>query len=538
MACPGRAFVYNRTQCACIPGYLFNSSSNSCELFSERGPDVELSSGVDNDPRLSFPTTIFSFDSIKKFTQSQAVFLEATLVVLLCWLGFCLLLRLFPLGSDGRSPWYKIRWWISRLDISFATRHWLHDQKPLVKRKTELGGTFSIASWIVFFGLFAALLYQSISKRSVEVHNIRAVNAPDLASFVNDFEFNITTISSMSCAQLRGIGTIVMGNPLFIDHKILPLSSFANYSCLNTSLGPTVTLKCNKCRPVRDMAYVSWYFVDLPNNPATAVGFQFNLTAKNHDNNKHLSFVSGTLQNASDFDNKPVTYRGIVPNFLKFNMFPRLYRNLHDLKLIQPLFQDFFPGSYFDDVNQLQESLESSSGGLINTTLCFNFLFSYIVEVDNQNILWPVSFLADLGGLYCISIGIFFCLLVQLIKRLRDEDSIMMVIGNRRKAQERWDKLRKYVRYTWGSCSLDDSRSEPDKTCCSGVMTKSFHQSGSAHRHRFQGTDGISLSQKVILPNEKNGNQNKMVLKKPHFLHNPCCNKPGKQSHFSIFKPL
>lgn len=230
------------------------------------------------------------------------------------------------------------------------------------------------------------------------MHNIRAVNAPDLASFVNDFEFNITTISSMSCAQLRGIGTIVMGNPLFIDHRVLPLSSFANYSCLNTSLGPTVTLKCNKCRPVRDIAYVSWYFVDLPNNPATAVGFQFNLTAKNHDNNKHLSFVSGTVQNASDFDNKnkPVTYRGIVPNILKFNMFPRLYRNLHDLKLIQPLFQDFFPGSYFGDVNQLQESLESSSGGLINTTLCFNFLFSYIVEVDNQNILWPGELFPDI----------------------------------------------------------------------------------------------------------------------------------------------
>ncbi|KAI3470336.1 hypothetical protein Pfo_026999 [Paulownia fortunei] len=509
MQCPTHAFLYNRTQCACNPGYVYNLSSNSCALFAEPGPAVELSSGVDYDFALAFPETIFSFDAIKKFTQSQAVFLEATLVMLLCWLGFCLLLRLFPLGSDGRSPWFKIRWWISRLDISFATRHWLHDQNTVIKRKTELGGTFSIASWILFIGLFAALLYQIISKRSVEVHNVRATNAPDFASFLNDLEFNITTISSMSCAQLRGLGTLAMGNPLFIDHRVVPLSTFVNYSCLNTTAGPTITLHCSNCRLIRDFAYVSWQFVDLPNNPATAVGFQFNLTAKKHDDKKHLSFVSGTLKNASDFDDKPITYRGVVPNILKFNLFPRLYRNLHDLKLIQPLFHEFLPGSYFGEVSQLQASLESSSGGLINTTLCINFLSSYIVEIDNQNILGPVSFLADLGGLYCISIGIFFCFLVQCeyrIKRLRNEDSIMARIRNRRKAQERWDKLRKYVRYTWGSCSFDDCRSEPNEACCTGTMTKSFHQSGSSHRRRLQKRmDAVNFSKKVALPNEKKG---------------------------------
>ncbi|KAK4403778.1 hypothetical protein Sango_0746400, partial [Sesamum angolense] len=405
--CPSHAFLYNGTLCACNPGYVYNFSGNSCGLFAARGPAVQLSSGVDYDSTLAFPETIFSFDSIKKFTQSQAVFLEATLVMLLCWLGFCLLLRFFPLGTDGRSPWFKIRWWISRLDVSFATRHWLEDQHPVVKRKTELGGTFSIASWILFIGLFAALLYQIISKRSVEVHNVRATNAPDLASFLNDFEFNITTISR-----------------------------------------PTVTLQCNNCQLIRDFAYVSWQFVDIPNNPAIAAGFQFNLTAKNHGKRKHLSFVSGTLKNASDVDDKPITFRGVVPNILKFNLFPRLYRNLHDLKLIQPLFHEFLPGSYFGEVSQLRASLENSQDGMINTTLCVNFLSSYIVEIDNQNILGPVvmfflaleapfitlhsfvlyplfiatsivfstvlvSFLADLGGLYCISIGIFFYFLVQ-----------------------------------------------------------------------------------------------------------------------------
>ncbi|KAI3474340.1 hypothetical protein Pfo_029169 [Paulownia fortunei] len=469
--CPTYAFRYNGTQCSCNPGYVYNLSRNSCDLFAERGPEMELSSGVDYDSSLAFPETIFSFNSMKKFTQSQAVFLEATLLMLLFWLGFCLLLRLFPLGSDGRSPWFKIRWWISRLDISFAT---------------QLGGAFSIASWILFIGLFAALLYQIISKRSVEVHNVRATNAPDLASFLNDLEFNITTISSMSCAHLRGLGTLVTGNLAFIDNRVVPLSTFANYSCLNTTMGPTITLHCSNCRLIPDFAHVSWQFVDLPNNPATAVGFQFNLSAKNHADKKHLSFVSGTLKNGSNFDDKPITYRGTV-----------IYHNLHDLKLIQPLFHEFLPGSYFGEVN-----------GLINTTLSINFLSSYIVEIDNQNVLGPVSFLADLGGLYCISIGIFFYFLVQCeyrIKRLRNEDSTMRKIRNRRKAQERWEKLRKYVRYTWGSSLLDDIYGrEIHEACCAGVMLKPLHQRGSSLKQRLPNRmDAVSFSKKLNLPNEK-----------------------------------
>lgn len=157
MQCPSHAFGYNGTLCACDPGYLYNFSGNSCHLFvDDRAAAIDVSSGVSYDFSVPFPGTIFSFDTIKKFTQSQAVFLEATLVMLLSWLAFCLLLRLVPCGSDGRSHWFKIRWWVSRLDISFATRHWLDDQKPVRKRKTELGGTFSIAGWILFVGLFAA----------------------------------------------------------------------------------------------------------------------------------------------------------------------------------------------------------------------------------------------------------------------------------------------------------------------------------------------------------------------------------------------
>ncbi|XVE90517.1 hypothetical protein DITRI_Ditri20bG0084100 [Diplodiscus trichospermus] len=411
-SCPKNSILYNGSHCACQVGYFLNLTSNSCITYTGSSA-IQTDSGIDY-YAASFPENFFSFDSIRKFTQSQAVFLEATLVMLLSWLVFCFFLRFTKLG-DGRNVWFKIRWWISRLDVCFATRHWLDDQKLVVKRKTELGGTFSIASWILFTGLFAALLYQIIAKRTIEVHNVKATNAPDLASFRNDMEFNMTTVSSMSCLNLQRPTTLLAGSSGFINGKVFPISNFLNFSCYNTSLGPTITLKCSNCRLNQDYMSISWQFVDLPNSPASAVGFQFNVTTKDHTRGGHLSFVSGTLKNGSNFDDSPVTFRGVDTNVLIFNLFPHIYRSANDLRLIQPLFHEFVPGSVLHETSQLQASLERASDGKINTTLYVNYLSSYIIETENQTIIGAVGFLADLGGLYCISMGIFLYLLVQVI---------------------------------------------------------------------------------------------------------------------------
>ncbi|XP_019152650.1 PREDICTED: uncharacterized protein LOC109149371 isoform X2 [Ipomoea nil] len=508
MQCPSNSFRYNGTLCACNPGYVFDAARRSCSLFADWGP-IEVESGVDyNSVSLPGSSTIFDFDSMKKLTHSQSVILQATFVLVLSWLVVCFLARFAPLG-DGRSLWFQIRWWISRLDICFATRHFLDDQKVVKKRKTELGGTCSIASLILFIGLFVALLYQLISKRTIEVNNVRATNAPDLEAFRNDLEFNITTISSMTCSHLRGLETVTSGNPGFVDYRVAPLSTFASHSCINTTKGPTIILKCTNCPLTRDSAFVSWRFIDLPNSPATAVGFEFNLTAKNPANKKHLSFVSGTLRNGSNVGNKPVTYRGTTPNILKFNVFPRIYRNMDNLRLIQPLFHEFLPGSSFNEVNQLQSSLQNSNDGLVNTTLYVSFLSSYIVEIDNENIMGPVSFLADLGGLYCISIVIFFYMMMQCenrIKRFRNEDSVIRMVRSRRRAQDHWNKLRKYVMYTWGPSALEDKfNNVRDDGCCTGAALESLHKKGSLHKQKEQRRlDTISFSTKVSLPDNKN----------------------------------
>lgn len=124
MHCPTtNSFTYNSTLCACNPGYLYNTTTTICSPFTVTG-NGEFMVGTGVDYSINFPETILSFESIKKYTQSQWVFLGATFVVILSWFLFCFFVRFRGLG-DGRSYWFKIRWLISRLDFCFSTRHWL-----------------------------------------------------------------------------------------------------------------------------------------------------------------------------------------------------------------------------------------------------------------------------------------------------------------------------------------------------------------------------------------------------------------------------
>ncbi|XP_020245641.1 uncharacterized protein LOC109823712 [Asparagus officinalis] len=262
----------------------------------------------------------------------------------------------------------------------------------------------------------------------------------------------------MSCAHLRGLDTLVLGTPGFIDYRVFPLSTYATYRCQNTSNGPTISLKCDSCQIPRRNYLISWRFVDLPNDPAMAVGFQFKLTVKDHGNDKYVSFVSGTLQSDSYADDNPRTFRGPDPNILRIHLFPQIYNNKHGLKLIQPLVHDFIPGSSFTNVSDLQASLQRPTNGLVNTTLDISYLSDYIVEINKENVMGPVGFLANAGGLYAVSFAIFLYFLLQCearIKKLRNEDSVMRDIRRHRRAQHHWDKLRKYVSYTWGCSSMD-----------------------------------------------------------------------------------
>ncbi|XP_062092916.1 diacylglycerol kinase 3-like isoform X2 [Humulus lupulus] len=70
---------------------------------------------------------------------------------------------------------------------------------------------------------------------------------------------------------------------------------------------------------------------------------------------------------------------------------------------------------------------------------------------------------------------------------LRHEDSTLRMIRNRQKTLERWEKLRKYVMYTWGFSILDDDHdNKKNGSCCSGDILKSISGKGSSQKHRQQ----------------------------------------------------
>ncbi|KAJ3683295.1 hypothetical protein LUZ60_013522 [Juncus effusus] len=499
--CPPNSFSYNKSLCSCNPGFYFRNKSNCVQFVLG---NWTVGSGLSTGSQPLFLTTFFSLDnSIRKLTSSQAVLLEITSVLLLAWLIFCFGMRIGKLDQGGKSRVFKVRRWIGQLDFFFDTKHWTDEQKPVVRRKTELGGTFSVASWILFVGLLSALLYQVFTKRTIEVHRVKPANTPDLLSFKNDILFNITTISSMTCSNLIPPKTLITGTPGFIDFRAYPLSQFASYNCINTSLGPTITLKCDNCQIPRRNHFISWQFVDLPNYPATAVAFQFNLTSRDHIEKRHVSYVSGTVSNSGgNWDgNVNRTFRGVETNILKIQLFPEEYSDLGDLKIIQPLFNDFIMGSYLTDSKGLLASLENSRDGLVNTTLFISYQSDYIVQIDKESVLGPVSILASIGGLYAISFVIFLYLLSQCearLPKLRNEDTRMRNITSQRRAQKNWDKVRKFVMYTWGPSNLDPkdkSGKIPEKS-----MIESIREMGSLRKKTPSSRRGPSYSDKSSKP--------------------------------------
>lgn len=147
-----------------------------------------------------------------------------------------------------------------------------------------------------------------------------------------------------------------------------------------------LNIRCQNCALTFEAMYISWQFFDIENkSPATAVGFQFNFTARNRvHEQEYANFVSGTIKNGMKLDNTSITYRGADAQVLRFNLFPRVHLNLHSLKLLQPSFHGFRPGSFARDENKLQSLLQSPKDGLINTTLALHFLSEYLTEIDDK----------------------------------------------------------------------------------------------------------------------------------------------------------
>lgn len=80
----------------------------------------------------------------------------------------------------------------------------------------------------------------------------------------------------------------------------------------------------------------------------------------------------------------------------------------------------------------------------------------------------------------------------------------MRKVRSRRKAQDRWDKLRKYVMYTYAPNQLEEVYDMRNDGCCTGVKMESLNRKSSSVKGRGSSRlDTISFSRKVSLPSEK-----------------------------------
>uniref|UniRef100_A0A453E1K0 Uncharacterized protein n=1 Tax=Aegilops tauschii subsp. strangulata TaxID=200361 RepID=A0A453E1K0_AEGTS len=64
------------------------------------------------------------------------------------------------------------------------------------------------------------------------------------------------------------------------------------------------------------------------------------------------------------------------------------------------------------------------------------------------------------------------------IKKLRNEDTRMLKILSKRRAQQNWDKVRKFVMYTWGPSNLDptDRSGKWPEASMMDSLHESFHK--------------------------------------------------------------
>lgn len=89
----------------------------------------------------------------------------------------------------------------------------------------------------------------------------------------------------------------------------------------------------------------------------------------------------------------------------------------------------------------------------------------------------------------------------------------MRRIRSRRKAQERWDKLRKYVLYTWGCSSLADNEENiENEACCTSISTKSVRKNRSSVKQKGQTElTTINFNRRARLSSKQ-----KTIPKSPH----------------------
>lgn len=362
--------------------------------------------------------------------------------------GLWLLLTIPLLVSAPKSGiGYRIRQVITSWDRRYSLRHWVDDQKCLIRRSTELGGIMSVASWILFAGLASSLAYEAISSDTTTIQYMTPAKRKDIMMFRNDIEINVTTVGQLQCSQIVGSNLSLRSDGGYILKT--SAEDFGKPVCLDTLKGPLYRLSCKSCIVTSDKYLFTWEFQDQlnANLTASAVGFIINASATAIM--PHKSTLTAVLPGGYNGRSTiSATLRGSVWNVIGLNFVPRTFKTKGYPKLIQIVYHTFTPGSYVVSIKEMQDAFAKQQG--VKIALQVKVLSQYLVETAYRSNFGIVKFLAYLGGLYISCRFLFLIIMIQCesnFPKLLDQEKLFNRLVARERARAHWAKLRIYVKY-------------------------------------------------------------------------------------------
>eukprot|EP00898_Chlorokybus_atmophyticus_P008228 jgi/Chlat1/8406/Chrsp80S09223 len=338
------------------------------------------------------------------------------------------------------------RYMLSRLDRRFSKRHWIDEQRVQVKRRTELGGTYSMASYIFIVGIIGGLVLDQIVQTKIVTDQIEAADRDTLQQFVVDYSLNITVYGDIIPEQVQLLATFGDGRNDTAEF----LSAGVQFSSGLYSGLLALNFSCIGCTIFSDLILLEYNFTDAAGRPpAMVAGYDYSYCTSSTTSSKQTSCSRGTIlassngtnpSNSSQLLTTLSSFRGLEPTTMNLRQVPVKY------KLVggeAKLFQVRYSTTDYGNTVETPAEVLSASGV---SRLIVNILPStdWVLTRKIVSKFAPLTFLAAVGGVYSVSMSLFNFLLKQTelrVRYFRYDDKLLNKLEKGRLALENWKKL-------------------------------------------------------------------------------------------------
>ena len=401
MACDG-GFELAGGACACAAGRVWSAALAACAAAPSAAANGSWFE-AEVVPPLKDPP-------LQSRNAGEAVVLQGTLTLMSLWLALTLALRFAPL----RGKWLRARFIVSQCDLLFHSHHWVDPQKVLAKRRTELGGAFTIAVWISFIGFALGTLYEQVAVESPVSKSVRDTTFADIQQWTVSLDAHAVPLGGgTSCGQL--VGASVSG--LSADAA----DASSTWGCEDTDAGALVSFACERCTLTRTAARISLSFAG---EGVQADGVEWEVCSP-----APLGHRIACTRGAEHSD-RPLA--GDEPTEISTRLVPEVI---------------YASGELAEQLYQLRLSeVAPAVGGAAGA-----FSVDLIVELESDWLILRtkdsstdgfVTFLSKLGGLWTLCLTVFMLVLTQSevhIHKLRYDDKLLIGLERQRRTVQKWE---------------------------------------------------------------------------------------------------